>query len=95
MFISIRNRLIFLLIAFTLLPLVVLRIVAYPKMQSDVERELVRNLQGVESKQEDLIRTWMRERQKDARVIGDSPVILKSLKITKKDADYASILLQA
>lgn len=77
MFISIRNRLIFLLIAFTLLPLVVLRIVAYPKMQSDVERELVRNLQGVESKQEDLIRTWMRERQKDARVIGDSLSFLR------------------
>lgn len=93
MFNSIRNRLIFLLIAFTLLPLVVLRIVAYPKMQSDIERELVRNLQGVESKQEDLIRTWMNERQKDVRVIGDSPLILKSLKITKKDADYASILL--
>ncbi len=92
MFNSIRNRLIFLLIAFTLLPLVVLRIVAYPKMQSDIERELVRNLQGVESKQEDLIRTWMSERQKDARVIGASPLILRSLKITKKDADYAGIL---
>src|SRR4030067_3723553 len=92
MFNSIRNRLIFLLIAFTLLPLVVLRIVAYPKMQSDIERELVRNLQGVESKQEDLIRTWMSERQKDARVIGASPLILKCVKITKKDADYAGIL---
>jgi len=92
MFNSIRNRLIFLLIAFTLIPLVILRIVAYPKMQADVERELIRNLQGVEQKQADLLSTWMKERQKDARVIGTNPLILKCVKISKSDADYTSIL---
>src|SRR3989339_376353 len=36
MFISIKNRLIFLLIVFTLLPFILLRIMAYPRMQSEL-----------------------------------------------------------
>ena len=38
MFISIQNRIVFLLIAFTLLPFVVLKILAFPKVEADVEK---------------------------------------------------------
>ena len=51
MYISIKNRLILFLILFTLLPFVLLRIIAYPRIQSDVQEVLIRNLDGIGHKQ--------------------------------------------
>ncbi|HHT9130342.1 MAG TPA: PAS domain S-box protein [Candidatus Brocadiaceae bacterium] len=92
MFISIKNRLIFLLIVFTLLPFVLLRIVAYPRIQSDLQEVLIRNLDGIGHKQSELVATWIHERTKNARVIANNPLMSKSVKITKADKDYADIV---
>src|SRR3990172_9068455 len=92
MYISIKNRLIFLLIVFTLLPFVLLRITAYPRVQSDLQDVLIRNLDGLGHKQAELVTNWMRERIKDARVIASNPMIARCAKITGEDTDYMDIL---
>lgn len=92
MYISIKNRLIFLLIAFTLLPFVLLRIIAYPRVQADLQEVLIRNLDGVGHKQAELVTTWVQERMKNARVIANNPLMVKCAKITKEDKDYADIV---
>ncbi len=92
MYISIKNRLIFLLIIFTLIPFVLLRIVAYPRVQSDLQEVLIRNLDGIGHKQSELITNWMHERSKNVRVIANNPLMIKCAKITKEDKDYADIV---
>src|SRR3990172_8887757 len=92
MYISIKNRLIFLLIVFTLLPFVLLRITAYPRVQSDLQDVLIRNLDGLGHKQAELVTNWMRERIKDARVIASNPMIARCAKIVREDTDYMDIL---
>ena len=92
MFISIKNRLIFLLIIFTLIPFVMLRIVAYPRIQSDLQDVLIRNLDGIGHKQSELVTTWINERMKNARVVANNPLMVKCAKITKDDKDYADIV---
>ena len=74
MYISIKSRLIFLLIAFTLLPFVLLRIVAYPRVQSDLQEILIRNLDGIGHKQAELVTNWVQERVKNASVIAENPL---------------------
>lgn len=92
MFISIKNRLVFLLIIFTLIPFVLLRIVAYPRIQSDLQDVLIRNLDGIGHKQSELVTTWISERMKNARVVANNPLMVKCAKITKDDKDYADIV---
>ncbi|MFN3531327.1 MAG: PAS domain S-box protein [Candidatus Brocadia sp.] len=92
MYISIKNRLIFLLIAFTLLPFVLLRIIAYPRVQADLQEVLIRNLDGIGHKQAELVTTWVQERMKNARVIANNPLMVKCAKITKDDKDYPDIV---
>src|SRR3972149_296282 len=84
MFISIKNRLIFLLIVFTLLPFVLLRIVAYPRMQSDLQDVLIRNLDGLGHKQSELVTTWIHERMKNTRVIANNPLMAKCARLQEK-----------
>src|SRR3990167_1437091 len=92
MYISIKSRLIMLLITFTVLPIILLRLIAYPRMQADLQDILIRNLDGIGHKQAELVTYWMRERVKDARVIASNPLIVKCAKITRGDNDYADIL---
>ena len=92
MYLSIKNRLIFLLIAFTLLPFVLLRIVAYPRVQADIQEELIRNLDGIGHKQAELVTHWMYERINNIGVIADNPFMIKCAKITKEDVDYPAIV---
>ncbi len=92
MYISIKNRLIFLLIAFTLLPFILLRIVAYPRIQADLQEVLIRNLDGIGHKQSELVTNWMHERIMNAHAIANNPMMAKSVKITKEDKDYADIV---
>ncbi len=49
--ISIKNYIILILILFTLLPFVALRIIAYPKIQSDLKTVIMDNLEIVGKKQ--------------------------------------------
>lgn len=92
MYISIKNRLIFLLIVFTLLPFVLLRIVAYPRIQSDLQEVLIRNLDGIGHKQAELVTSWINERMKNTRVVANNPLMIKCARITKDDKDYPDIV---
>src|SRR3990172_2418010 len=92
MFISIKNRLIFLLIIFTLIPFILLRIVAYPRIQSDLQDVLIRNLDGIGHKQSELVTTWINERMKNARVVANNPLMAKCARITREDKDYSDIV---
>lgn len=92
MYLSIKNRLIFLLIAFTLLPFVLLRIVAYPRVQSDLQEILIRNLDGIGHKQAELVTNWVQERVKNACVIAENPFMAKCAKINNDDLDYPHIV---
>lgn len=92
MYISIKSRLIFLLIAFTLLPFVLLRIVAYPRVQSDLQGILIRNLDGIGHKQAELVTNWVQERVKNASVIAENPLMTKCAKINDEDEGYPYII---
>ena len=59
--ISIKNYIILMLIFFTLLPFVLLRIIAYPKIQSDLKTVIMDNLETVGNKQADIVSSWMRK----------------------------------
>ena len=92
MFISIQNRIVFLLIVFTLIPFVVLKILAFPKVEADVEKLQIRHLDSVGHKQALLVSNWMRERLKDVLVISDNPYMVNSVNLTRKDKEYAETL---
>ncbi len=77
---SIKNYIIFILILFTLLPFILLRIIAYPKIQSDLKTVIMDNLETVGNKQADLVSTWMRERMKDVIVVANNPYVANSVK---------------
>ncbi|MEE8597480.1 MAG: cache domain-containing protein, partial [bacterium] len=90
--ISIKNKIILMLIFFTLLPFIALRIIAYPRIQSDLKTVVMDNLEIVGEKQAVLVSTWMRERMKDVLVIADNPYMANSVNLTKKDKEYAETL---
>ncbi|HHT9110770.1 MAG TPA: PAS domain S-box protein [Candidatus Brocadiaceae bacterium] len=92
MYISIKNRLILLLIIFTLLPFALLRIIAYPRIQKDLQEVLMRNLDGVGHKQAELVTNWVQERVKNARVIANNPLMAKYVKIARDDKDYIDVV---
>ncbi|TLD40983.1 MAG: hypothetical protein JETT_2748 [Candidatus Jettenia ecosi] len=92
MYISIKTRLILLLIVFTLLPFVLLRIIAYPRIQADLQEVLIRDLDGIGHKQAELVTNWMQERILNTRVIANNPLTAKSINITKEDKDYPDII---
>ncbi|MBV6517943.1 MAG: PAS domain S-box protein [Candidatus Brocadia sp.] len=92
MYLSIKNRLIFLLIAFTLLPFVLLRMIAYPRVQSDLQEILIRNLDGIGHKQAELVTNWVQERVKNISVIAENPFMATCAKMTEKDQDYPYIV---
>lgn len=92
MYISIKNRLILLLVLFTLLPFVLLRIIAYPRIQSDLQEVLIRNLDGIGHKQAQLVTNWIDERTKNVRVIANNPLVTMCVKIAKEDKGYSDIV---
>jgi PAS domain S-box-containing protein len=92
MHISIKNNIILLLVFFTLLPIVLLKIVAYPRIQSDLKTVIMEDLEVIGHKQAELVSTWMRERMKDALVVAGNPFMAKSAKITKMGKDYKDIV---
>jgi len=92
MFISIQNRIVFLLIAFTLLPFVVLKVLAFPKVEADVEKLQIRHLSSAGHKQAVLVSNWMRERMTDVMVIADNPYMANSVNLTRKDTEYSEEL---
>ncbi|MGQ3683658.1 MAG: PAS domain S-box protein [Candidatus Loosdrechtia sp.] len=92
MYFSIKRRLIFLLITFTLLPFVLLRVVAYPRVQSDLREIIIRNLDGIGQKQAELVTNWIHERMMNVRAIAMNPFMAKGAAVTSKDKDYGNIV---
>ncbi len=88
MFVSIKTHVIVLLIFATMLPFVLLRIIAYPIIQSDLKTVIMDNLEAIGHKQSELVTTWMRERMKDVIVVASNPNVVNSVKITTKDKEY-------
>jgi len=66
---SIKNRLILVLLLCSFMPLLLLRFMAFPKAQKDLEEALIRNLEGVKQKQIEIVKMWFDERKLDAKVI--------------------------
>lgn len=66
---SIKNRLILILLLFSFTPLLLLRFMAFPKAQKDLEEALIRNLEGVKQKQAEIVKMWFAERSLDAKVV--------------------------
>ena len=92
MFISIKTHIILLLTVVILIPFVLLRIVVYPRIQSDLKTTIMDNLEAIGHKQAELVSTWMHERMKDALVVANNPYMIKSAGITQKDEDYKGII---
>ncbi|MDP6923771.1 MAG: PAS domain S-box protein [Candidatus Scalindua sp.] len=89
---SIKSYIIFLLLFFTLLPFVALKIFAYPRIQADLKTVIMDNLEVIGNKQAELVSTWMHERMKDALVISNGPFMADSVNTTKGSHDYQSFL---
>lgn len=89
---SIKNYTILLLLFFTLLPFVALKIFAYPRIQDDLKTVIMDNLEVIGNKQAELVSTWMRERMKDALVIANGPFMAKSVETEKGDEAYDDFL---
>jgi len=88
MYVSIKTHVIVLLVFATMLPFVLLRIFAYPIIQSDLKTVIMDNLEAVGHKQAELVSIWMRERMKDGIVVASNPNVINSVKITAKEKGY-------
>jgi len=66
---SIKNKLILILLVCSFTPLLLLRFMAFPKAQKDLEEALIRNLEGVKQKQAEIVKMWFDERTHDAKVV--------------------------
>jgi len=86
--ISIKTYIILMLIFFTLLPFVLLRIIAYPKIQSDLKTVIMDNLETVGSKQANIVSSWMRERMKDVIVVANNPFVASSVNAAAGDSSH-------
>ncbi len=90
--ISIKNYIILILIFFTLLPFVALRIIAYPRIQADLKTVIMDNLEIVGEKQAVLVSTWMHERMKDVLVVSKNPFMANSVDLARNDKAYVETL---
>ncbi|MDO8140340.1 MAG: PAS domain S-box protein [Candidatus Brocadiales bacterium] len=92
MYISIKSRLIMLLITFAVIPIILLRFVAYPRMQADLQDILIRNLDGVGHKQSELITHFLHDIINNASSFSDNPLITQCTHITRENSDYSKII---
>ncbi|MGR3310113.1 MAG: ATP-binding protein [Candidatus Brocadiales bacterium] len=89
---SITTKLIFLFLALSLIPILLMRFVAYPIMQSALQNTLIQNLEGVGHKQAEFVKGWMNERINDAEVITNNPFALLSTRINEADKPFPELL---
>lgn len=89
---KIKNHIILLLTFFTLFPIVLLKFLAYPRIQRDLQVVIMENLDVIGNKQAELVSTWMRERMKDVIVLASNPFMANSVSISEKDARYGDML---
>jgi len=85
---SIKKKIILLFLILALIPLVVMRLVVYPKAQKALQESLIQNLQSVGHKQAELIKGWTEERKGDVRVFAENPFTLLATRITMEDTRF-------
>ncbi|MEE9585093.1 MAG: PAS domain S-box protein [Candidatus Brocadiales bacterium] len=93
MFRSIKTRLIVLFLLLALIPLLFLRVVAYPRVINAFKAETEKHLKNAGIKQASLIKMWMRERFEDVRVTAKNPLVTLGTDITPSDKEF--LLLSA
>ncbi len=89
---SIKRRTILLFLILAIIPLLVMRVVVYPKAQKALQESLIQNLQGVGYKQAELIKGWVEERKGDVRVLAENPFTLLASRITMDDERFWRLL---
>ena len=85
---SIKKKTILLFLILALIPLLVMRLVVYPKAQKALQESLIQNLQSVGHKQAELIKGWTVERKGDVRVFAENPFTLLATRITMDDKRF-------
>ena len=85
---SIKKKTILLFLILALIPLLVMRLVVYPKAQKALQESLIQNLQSVGHKQAELIKGWKEERKGDVRVFAENPFTLLATRITMEDKRF-------
>ena len=85
---SIKKKTILLFLVLALIPLLVMRLIVYPKAQKALQESLIQNLQSVGHKQAELIKGWTEERKGDVRVFAENPFTLLATRITMEDKRF-------
>lgn len=93
MFKSIKTRLIVLFLLLAFLPLLFLRVVAYPGAIKALKAETERHLKNAGIKQAALVELWIRERLEDVEVTAKNPLVTLGTEITPSDKEF--LLLSA
>ncbi|MDR4507506.1 MAG: PAS domain S-box protein [Candidatus Brocadiaceae bacterium] len=92
MYLSIKNRLILLLVTFTLFPFIVALIVAYPRIKADIQGATMRELDGIVEKQAALVSYWKEERMKEAVIIVNDPSLIKAANNMGETGDFQDLI---
>src|SRR3972149_5172417 len=88
---SIKNRLILILLLCSFTPLLLLRFMAFPKAQKDLEEALIRNLEGVKQKQAEIVKMWFDERKHDAKVVSKNISAVLGQSINEKVNNFLKL----
>src|SRR3990172_2494205 len=84
---SIKNRLIVIFLICSFTPLLLLRFMAFPKAQKDLEEALIRNLEGVMQKQAEIVKMWFEERKHDAKIVSRNLSAVMGKSVSEKDTN--------
>ncbi|HHT9136889.1 MAG TPA: PAS domain S-box protein [Candidatus Wunengus sp. YC60] len=73
------------------MPLLLLRFMAFPKAQQDLEEALIRNLEGVKQKQAEIVKMWFDERKHDAKVVSKNISAVLGQSINEKVNNFLKL----
>ncbi|MBI2471955.1 MAG: PAS domain S-box protein [Planctomycetes bacterium] len=73
------------------MPLLLLRFMAFPKAQQDLEEALIRNLEGVKQKQAEIVKMWFDERKHDAKVVSKNISAVLGQNINEKVNNFLKL----
>src|SRR3970040_2541679 len=88
---SIKNRLIVIFLICSFTPLLLLRFMAFPKAQKDLEEALIRNLEGVMQKQAEIVKMWFEERKHDAKIVSRNISAVLGRSENDKGKDFSKL----
>ncbi len=86
MFRSIKNKLIFLFLIAVLVPLLVMRLIAYPSAKKVIKETTINNLQLIGSKKVSQVKDWINKLKVNAEHIAENPNIVAAVNLTETEA---------